>query len=144
MGGEAAMSLHFRVEGTPTPQGSMRSYGHGIMVSDNPRLHAWRDMVTLRAKEAMRAMEPFAGAVDVTLVFTLPRPKSVSVAKRPMHTVKPDLDKLVRACFDALTSAGAWRDDAAVVRVTAIKCYESRGQAVGCEVWVCDAEAVRA
>ena len=35
----------------------------------------------------------------------------------------PDLDKLLRSTFDAITTAGVWRDDAQVVVVSASKSY---------------------
>ena len=34
--------------------------------------------------------------------FYLPRPSSVSVKRRPLPIVPPDVDKLARACLDGL------------------------------------------
>lgn len=38
----------------------------------------------------------------------------------------PDVDKALRATFDALTEAGIWRDDKLVAQVTASKVYGVR------------------
>ena len=38
----------------------------------------------------------------------------------------PDLDKALRASFDAITDAGVWTDDARVVYVLASKSYGDR------------------
>jgi Holliday junction resolvase RusA-like endonuclease len=46
----------------------------------------------------------------------------VSERWRPDHTVKPDLDKLLRSLKDALTRI-LWRDDAQVVSVCISKAY---------------------
>nr|DAN37658.1 MAG TPA: Endodeoxyribonuclease RusA [Caudoviricetes sp.] len=57
--------------------------------------------------------------------------------KRPrwdVPAVKPDLDKLTRAVFDALTDAGVWRDDSRVVDMRVTKRYEDAEAVPG--VWV--------
>ena len=75
------------------------------------------------------------GEVYVHLTFRLPRP--VSLPKRRVHPVtRPDVDKLTRACFDALSSV-VWADDAQVVGVRANKRYAEAGEQPGVlvEVW---------
>lgn len=62
------------------------------------------------------------GAVAVEMTFSFVRPKSVSERKRPYMTVKPDLDKLVRAVLDALTHH-AYDDDSQVVQLKVCKVY---------------------
>src|SRR5690606_25696178 len=59
------------------------------------------------------------------MVFTLARPRSHYRTGRNAHLLRdsaparptgaPDLSKLARATEDALTEAGVWKDDAAVV-----------------------------
>ena len=53
---------------------------------------------------------------------------------------KPDLDKLVRAVFDSLTSI-VWIDDAQVVRLTAMKRYIDRWEEEGVAIHVSTYEA---
>jgi Holliday junction resolvase RusA-like endonuclease len=67
--------------------------------------------------------------MKVTLLFVMPRPKTV---KRAEPSVAPDLDKLVRAALDALTSV-AYEDDGQVTEIHAIKIY---GGVPGLEVRV--------
>ena len=66
--------------------------------------------------------EPLDGPVEVEIVFVFERPKSV---KRDWMTVKPDIDKLVRAIFDAVSDAGVWFGDQQVVRLICQKRYVS-------------------
>lgn len=66
----------------------------------------------------------------VEVVFYLPRPKTV---KRQYPTTTPDLDKLLRGLFDAMTSAKVWVDDSQAVDVVALKRY---GDNPGCSVTI--------
>jgi len=66
---------------------------------------------------------PFDSGVTVSMVFYLPRPKSVSRKKRPHPTVKPDIDKLLRSTNDALTDSGIITDDALILEITGKKEY---------------------
>ena len=118
------------VLGTPAPQGSkefkgMSRTGHAIMVDDCKRLKPWRESVVWAVREA-RARDIFNGwfecPIRVGVDFYLPRPKSAP--KRIIRPVrKPDLDKLVRGVFDALTIAGLIEDDARVVSLRTDKWF---------------------
>lgn len=123
------MRVEFRVDGVPAPQGSKTAYRRGprvILVESSDRLPAWRDTVTLVAKGVKRpeAWLDTATPLEAVYRFRLPRPKTV---KRPLPTVKPDLDKLTRAIGDALTDARVYGDDAQVVRLTVEKTYGTPG-----------------
>jgi len=125
--------MTFRVYGTPIPQGSLRGFvsrGAGptrvLLTSDNTKTEPWRQDVAAQAIKAGVSMIA-SGPVGLHCVFHLPRPKSRP--KRCTHPdVRPDLDKLVRAILDALTSI-AFRDDAQVCELSAIKCYTDRAGA---------------
>lgn len=119
------MELDFIVYGKPEPQGSARAFvrnGKAIVTSDNKKLRPFRSELTRvaldRAGDA--SLPLFPDAVTVVLTFFFARPKSAK--KRGFPSVKPDLDKLVRAVLDSLTGV-AFRDDAQVVHVTASKLY---------------------
>jgi len=94
--------LQLTVEGNPVPQGSFRHVGNGRIISANPKLNDWRQTIAdqIGLQTPVRLIE---GSIRVDLVFTLERPKSVSSGMRAKPTVKPDLDKLVRATLDAIS-----------------------------------------
>lgn len=132
--------LSVRVHGTPSPQGSKKAFvvgGKARIVDQNPTgLANWRNAVaeatvTARTEAALETVEVACG---LFLRFYMPRPKSA--AKRNLPHVKPDLDKLVRATMDALTSAGLYLDDALVVQVYAEKVYagDDAEQAPGAKI----------
>ncbi len=119
----------FFVPGAPVPQGSKKGFARGgrvQLVDDNANvLGPWRATVTAiaRAKYLGPMVE---GPVLLICEFAFVRPKSVTAKKRPFPTVKPDLDKLMRALCDGITDAGLWRDDAQVVKAVPEKVYAER------------------
>lgn len=131
------MNLEFFVPGLPITQGSKRAFvnkytGKAMLVEDAERLKPWRWSVGVTAAQAM-AKRPFIqGPVRIRLQFLFPRPKShygtgrnhatLKATAQPLPTGKPDLDKLQRAVFDALTHV-VWVDDSLVTEVFAIKRY---------------------
>ncbi len=125
------MKVEFFVHGQPVPQGSMRAFVGNVkgapgkkrafMFSDNKKLNPWRQSVAMAA--VGHFPKPAEGAVQMSLVFQMPKPKTV---KRDEPTVKPDVDKLVRGVFDALRQI-AYHDDAQVTLVAAQKVYGTPG-----------------
>jgi crossover junction endodeoxyribonuclease RusA len=117
------MSTTFTVFGIPQAQGSMRAFmagGKARMRHSSSKIVPWRQEIAQTALAL--GVTPIEGAVGIDVVFSLPRPKSVSIKKRPLPTTKPDLDKLVRAVLDALIGI-AYVDDAQVAQVAASKVY---------------------
>ena len=119
--------MRFTVRGTPVPQGSIRHLGKG-----RPSVHAnadkllpWRNHVQIEAERALDGAPPLEGPVSVEMVFTVPKPKSAPKRKLTWPTKRPDLDHLVRACADACTAAGVWRDDSQITALVALKVYPS-------------------
>lgn len=125
--------LAFTVYGEAQPQGSAkafvpRGWSRPIVTSDNPSLKQWRQVVAEAANHALGALpaadrDVLQAGVRVTVAFYLPRPKSLP-KKTTAHTKKPDLDKLVRSCCDALTAI-VFRDDSQVCELVAAKHYAS-------------------
>lgn len=66
---------------------------------------------------------PMKGAIAVTIVFTIRKPKSV---KRDYPTVKPDVDNLGKALLDALNEI-AYDDDSQIIEINASKKYGHSG-----------------
>jgi Holliday junction resolvase RusA-like endonuclease len=130
--------ITLEVPGEPIPQGSGRPIraGNGRLhvIADNSRLQPWRDAVTWHARQALAGRRPLEhGAVAVELAFTFARPRrhfgrrGLRLSAPTSHTVRPDLDKLVRAVLDALVGAGVIRDDAQVAELHATKRYGEPG-----------------
>lgn len=131
--------LEFRVYGLPAPQGSKRHVGKGVMVESSKKVKPWRQDVVaaaIAAVEADTAFDPFTGPVAVRITFYFPRPKyhfgtgrnaGVLKAGAPVWVAtKPDTDKLERSTFDALSTAGVWRDDSLAAKTSAEKRYSDQ------------------
>jgi crossover junction endodeoxyribonuclease RusA len=112
----------FRVHGIPVPQGSKRAFkvGNRInLVEANKNLPAWREKIAASARLTIGANQPLLGPVSVELCFWMPKPKKPTWWA---PAVKPDLDKLTRAVFDAITSI-IIKDDSQIIELKARKLY---------------------
>ena len=109
------------IPGRPAPQGSKRPIGHGVMIESSKALKPWREDIRCALLSGGLPMQRFPGAVACTLEFVLPRPKSTPKKATPLASKRPDLDKLTRAAFDAITSAGVIVDDSKIISLTASK-----------------------
>ncbi len=124
--------LSFTIVGEPAPQGSKRHVGNGRMIEASKKVAPWRAAVVKAV--APLTFEPFDGPLEIECNFYVRRPKTVS---RLLPTVPPDLDKLVRGLFDALTIANVWVDDALVIRITESGMYYCEGDELpGCDLTV--------
>lgn len=114
--------LDFYVTGTPAPQGSKRYIGNGRMIEMSKRLPAWRKALVVKATEILAGRDGFDRDTPLYcgLTFNMPRGRTVT---RRYPTVTPDIDKLERAVFDAMTTAKVWGDDAQVVSGPRTKRY---------------------
>ena len=129
--------IGFFVPGTPVPKGSAKAFvvkGRAIVTQTNrEKQRPWASLISYTAQEV--GIEPAAGAVELAMVFTMPRPKShyrtgkfsgeLRLNQPIYHTAKPDLDKLIRCVLDALTGIAYW-DDSQVVEIRAVKMYGER------------------
>lgn len=147
------MTITLRILGTPEPKGSTKAFVRkvrgklrAITTSDNPNLKGWESLIRFEAQAALRrsgyAVCPFFdGAVAVSARFGFVRPPSVSAKKRPHATVKPDLDKLVRAAIDPLIGV-LFHDDAQVVKlINPEKFYVPAGRPAFAEITVTSVES---
>lgn len=120
-------SFRFNVYGVePGPQGSKRHVGNGRLIEASKKVAPWRAAVADAIAKAWAEGEGFRlydKAVEIEITFLLPRPKSVSISKRPLPTSPPDLDKLCRSTLDGLVQGGALKDDSLVVNLYAKKIY---------------------
>ena len=127
--------IRFTVLGTPVPQGSKRAFG-GVLVDTNHKtLKPWRQEVAAACQEAANGRQ-LLGPVGLIVQFHFARPKSHYRTGKNAHLLrenapefvdkKPDIDKTLRAVMDAITIAGAWRDDAQVVATVMTKRYDEQ------------------
>ena len=120
--------LLVRVLGLPAPQGSKSHKGNGRMVESSAYVKPWREAVVWATRQAMirrRGWKALTGPLEVSMVFCFTRPKGHFGTGRNAGTLRPaaplrpdvvpDLSKLARSTEDALTTAGAYRDDALIV-----------------------------
>lgn len=124
------MTVELTVYGVPGPQGSKRflglsKSGRGVIVESSKKVMPWREAVKWAWKAAQLTCIP--GSVKVCVVFTVPKPSSAPKRRVTYPGKKPDIDKLIRSTFDALSDVGAWEDDARVVELRSAKRYPDEG-----------------
>ena len=132
------------VYGKPITQGSKIRTRWAMRDANGATLDPWRDNVRSMAIKAVEADTGFGtDPVNVNIYFTFARPDGHFGTGRNAGTVKDsappfpsshamgDIDKLVRACLDALTDAGVWKDDSQVVLLTASKIWVGHPKGMG-------------
>lgn len=134
--------LTITVYGKPITQGSKTRTRWGMRDDNGDTLKPWREAVKTAALDTRDGQQPpLDGPLSVFITFTFARSKGHWRTGRNAHLLRDnaptypvgrqsgDIDKLQRACFDALTDAGIWGDDAQVAGVFARKVYvgDSRG-----------------
>jgi Holliday junction resolvase RusA-like endonuclease len=113
----------FFVEGLPKAQPRPR-FGNGHAYNP-PSADGWKAAVEVAAREHFKDKKTLEGPVCVHIMAMFPGLKKGG----EWHVKKPDLDNVVKAIMDALTTAGAWKDDSQVADLHASKGYS--GQAGG-------------
>lgn len=137
-------SYGFRVYGIPAPQGSKipgvssKTGKMFVREQSSKTLSSWREDVKQAALAARgvgddhtwsahegqpQVIDTLTGPIRLQVDFYMPRPASVTTKKRPLPTVAPDLDKLIRGVGDALKQAGVYKDDAQICAIKATKNY---------------------
>lgn len=121
------VTIRFTVLGVPIQQGSARAFvrnGRAVITSDTRRdLKAWRQDIARAARHAGGGRTlPRDVPVTVRLAFRMPPPRKLPRG-RVAPTTTPDLDKLQRASFDALQTAGLVTNDSQIVDAHAVKLY---------------------
>jgi crossover junction endodeoxyribonuclease RusA len=128
--------MRITVYGKPITQGSKIRTRWSMRDSNGDTLDPWRDNVRSMAIKVVEADTGFnTDPVNVNIYFTFPRPTAhfgtgrnkafikASAPPFPSSHAIGDIDKLARACLDALTDAGIWKDDSQVVLLTASKVW---------------------
>ena len=126
--------ISFFVPGKPQSQGSKVRTKFGVRET-NKELGPWRERIALAAHAALDGQGPLRGPVAVTLYFRLYRPLSAPKKRTPPATKAPDIDKLARACLDAMTHV-LYQDDAQVTTLLASKRVAEIGEELGVQIKV--------
>ena len=127
--------MRIKIYGTPVAQprhkvstigGFARAY-----IPEKHKIHAWKALIQDACYEPSLTIPTanYERAIEVELIFTLPRPKSLP-KKVTHHIKKPDIDNLCKAVLDAMNGI-IYKDDSQVWKLTASKCY---GEDVGVEI----------
>ena len=109
--------------GRPAPQGSKKRGQHGQLIEASAYLPAWRAAVKTAVYQEYkrRGIKPGIGELPLFRgpVAFGPCTFWLLPEQLPQARIdgKPDLDKLMRAVWDALTAARLWGDDGQVVMV---------------------------
>jgi Holliday junction resolvase RusA-like endonuclease len=118
---------YIRIDGIPKGQPRPRAFAVGgkAHVYNPGTAENWKSQIALAFRDFAR--KPITGPVSLAVSFYMPRPKRLMRKKDPdgmmLHTAKPDIDNLLKAVMDALTTIGVWHDDTQVVSVSASKNY---------------------
>ena len=135
--GTSEQVLSVWVAGRPAAQGSKKHIGNGRMIEQSKYVKPWREQIVaafLEQPYTVRAQWPIGGEVHVRLSFIMPRPVSTPKRSTPPAVKKPDLDKLARAAFDAITQSGAWADDSQATKLHASKRIAEIGESPGVRI----------
>lgn len=125
---------HVFVEGRPAPQGSKRHVGNGRMIESSKAVGPWREKIAWTARSRGGILPAGPHSADIT--FVMPRPKQTPKrTPTPPAVKRPDLDKLLRAVFDAIT--GVWiEDDSHITHLTAHKRIAELGETSGVAITI--------
>lgn len=137
--------IRFFIPGIPSPGGSKSAFclkkggvytGRAVVVdAGGEKTKRWRQDVAAAAFVAMKHADavPLTGAIELELIFQMPRPKSHyrsdGVTLKPgsplQHTTRPDLTKLTRSTEDACKGI-LWADDGQVVKQSNEKAFSDQ------------------
>ena len=112
------------VSGTPKAQPRPRMTANGHVYNPDSA-KAWKEKI--EAAFIACRKETITEPVCLEVCFYLPMPNDIkkSADGCARHARKPDLDNLLKAVMDALTSAGVWKDDSLVFKIEAQKWYSN-------------------
>ncbi|CAM5507278.1 MULTISPECIES: RusA family crossover junction endodeoxyribonuclease [Streptomyces] len=128
-------ALTVTVYGIAGPQGSKSPVGWGLsrktgkniplMKESSAKVKPWRDKVSgaITAAILRGDAKPLSGAVYAEITFTMPKPTNAPKRRRTYPAVSPDIDKLERSTYDAISTAKAWEDDGRVIESHSRKVY---------------------
>ncbi len=115
--------IKFFIPGIPVAKGRPKfsTIGEIPRAYTPKKTRAWETYFEWRSKP-YRPSEPLEGPLEIHLVFSMPRPKSLP--KNVIHHIKkPDIDNMQKSVIDALENAAFFKNDSQFVYKTASKIY---------------------
>lgn len=104
-----------------------------VVEAAGQKLKVWRKAIAAACQNIISEEHSLLlGPVRVEVEFYLPRPSSVTIRKRSLPIVPPDLDKLLRGLLDGIGQGHEtgkvgdgliWGDDSQVVEIIGKKFY---------------------
>ena len=144
------MPLHVTLPFQAKPQGSKNAFklpnGKIVLVESARNLKPLRAVASaiIADQAEQQGWNLTDKSIDIRIIFIMERPKTVT---RRHHTVKPDIDKMVRFTLDAVTDAKTvWKDDSQVTHLQAKKRYITEHDPqpqVQISIWEQNAETTR-
>lgn len=119
------------------PMGAVRTTQKQKFVDERAKRYlSYKRDIALLTKQHIKTPSEHPIMADIT--FYMPMPTSWSGKKKErfngaVHRSKPDIDNMVKGCFDSLNKI-AWQDDNQVYEVHARKLY-SYNPGIGIEIW---------
>jgi len=127
--------LRFIVTGRPAPQGSKEYGDQGQLLEASKYLPSWRRAIKKAVYQRYydlgidrKTLPYFRGPVEFGCIFILNTGQRIDSP--------PDLDKLLRAVWDALTQARVWEDDGRVVRVRSLAKLQAGTDWTGADITI--------
>ena len=121
------------------PKGKSRPRFSGKFVYTDKKQVSWEQVFSLHADEH-RPPKPLEGAISLSVLFVMKRPKRLLRKKDLDHKLpcdkKPDLDNMIKSVQDSLNGQGWWHDDAQIARIVAGKAYSEKGMPARIEVQI--------
>jgi len=140
----APLIISFDIHGVPTTKGNIMRYGPRHYVDNTHGLAAWMDAISTAANaERLKVGRPLAGPLHLDAIFRLRmpanRPAAIRRRGRWPCSVRPDVDKLLRAIFDGLTRSGLIVDDARITSGSFAKFEVTTWTGCSLDLWEVDA-----
>ncbi len=91
----------------------------------NAPVRTWKSAIAATVIECKLYNKMIDCPVKLSAAFYLPLPKSGKIKELTPHNSKPDLDNLVKALMDVLTTSKVWTDDKLVQDLSLQKYYSA-------------------
>jgi Holliday junction resolvase RusA-like endonuclease len=124
------------------PMGAVRTTQRQKFVDERAKKYfTYKQQIALLVKQHINT--PTGRPILADITFYMPIPMSWSLKKKEryngaVHKSKPDIDNMIKGCFDALNKI-AWKDDNQVYEVNSRKVY-SFNPGIGIEIWELEEE----
>lgn len=131
----------FVVPGQPVAKGRPRAVRRGrTLAMITPQRTRAYEAIVAEAVRAAYAGPQLAGPLAVDVLALFRRPRRLLRRKDPAglvpHVARPDCDNVIKAVYDGIGRAGAWRDDSQVCAGQVAKFYHAKGGRPGVVVAV--------